>query len=88
MPAHPPVHAAPHPPRLATGNVGRALSPSHPVSAQRPPATVQVYTQDTSVIPPATPIASIGGSQPHENRQPLLAVSFILSLFGVFPSQT
>ncbi|UAJ79180.1 phage tail protein [Leifsonia sp. ZF2019] len=29
-----------------------------------------------------------GGSQPHENRQPYVAVSFIISLYGVFPSQT
>jgi len=27
------------------------------------------------------------GAQPHENRQPFLAVSFIISLFGIFPSQ-
>ena len=29
-----------------------------------------------------------GGSQPHENRQPLLVLNFIISLFGVFPSPT
>ena len=28
-----------------------------------------------------------GGSEPHENRPPTLALSFIISLFGVFPSQ-
>lgn len=28
-----------------------------------------------------------GGSQPHDNMQPYLAVTFIISLFGVFPSQ-
>jgi microcystin-dependent protein len=28
-----------------------------------------------------------GGSQPHENMQPYLAVNYIISLFGVFPSQ-
>jgi microcystin-dependent protein len=32
-------------------------------------------------------IGSSGGSQPHENRMPFLAVSFIISLFGIFPSQ-
>lgn len=30
----------------------------------------------------------VGGSQPHENMQPYLCISFIISLFGVFPSQT
>lgn len=29
-----------------------------------------------------------GGSQPHMNMQPYLAVNFIISLYGIFPSQT
>jgi microcystin-dependent protein len=33
-------------------------------------------------------LAPAGGSQPHDNRQPYLAVSFIISLFGLFPSQS
>jgi microcystin-dependent protein len=28
-----------------------------------------------------------GGSQPHDNMAPFLAINFILSLFGIFPSQ-
>ena len=36
----------------------------------------------------ASSIQSTGGSQPHENIKPYLCVSFIISLFGVFPSQT
>jgi microcystin-dependent protein len=32
-------------------------------------------------------IGLTGGSQPHENRQPFLAINYIISLFGVFPSQ-
>ena len=28
-----------------------------------------------------------GGNQPHENMAPFLVVSFIISLFGIFPSQ-
>jgi microcystin-dependent protein len=28
-----------------------------------------------------------GGGQPHSNMQPYLCVSFIISLFGIFPSQ-
>jgi microcystin-dependent protein len=43
--------------------------------------------------PPATPMAPqavspVGGSQPHTNFQPYLCVDFIISLFGIFPSQT
>jgi microcystin-dependent protein len=28
-----------------------------------------------------------GGNQPHENMMPFLTINFIISLFGVFPSQ-
>ncbi|WP_342725897.1 tail fiber protein [Bradyrhizobium sp. B097] len=43
--------------------------------------------------PPDGPMASgmltnAGGSQPHNNLQPLLCVGFIISLFGIFPSQS
>lgn len=33
-------------------------------------------------------IAPTGGSQPHSNMQPFLVINFIISLFGIFPSQT
>jgi microcystin-dependent protein len=33
-------------------------------------------------------IAAAGGSQPHSNLQPYLCVNFIISLFGLFPTQT
>ena len=36
----------------------------------------------------ANAITLTGGSQPHTNLQPLLAINFIISLFGVFPSPT
>lgn len=36
----------------------------------------------------ANAIAATGGSQPHSNIQPCLAISFIISLFGIFPSPT
>jgi microcystin-dependent protein len=33
-------------------------------------------------------VGAVGGSQPHDNMVPFLAINFIISLFGVFPSQT
>jgi microcystin-dependent protein len=33
-------------------------------------------------------ITTVGGSQPHTNFQPYLCISFIISLFGIFPSPT
>ena len=35
----------------------------------------------------AAAISSVGGSQPHSNFQPYLCLDFIISLFGIFPSQ-
>jgi microcystin-dependent protein len=33
-------------------------------------------------------IGPVGGSQPHDNQQPFLVISFIISLFGIFPTPT
>ena len=36
----------------------------------------------------ASEIGNAGGSQPHENMQPYLTLSFCIALQGIFPSQT
>jgi microcystin-dependent protein len=36
----------------------------------------------------ANAVGPAGGSQPHTNVQPILCVDFIISLFGIFPTQT
>lgn len=49
-----------------------------------------------SLFRPATPASAmaadivqpVGGSQPHMNLHPYLCVSYIISLFGIFPSPT
>jgi len=50
---------------------------------------VSLYTTTAPSVPmaPGT-TSSVGGSQPHDNFQPYLCVDFIISLFGIFPSQT
>jgi microcystin-dependent protein len=32
-------------------------------------------------------VGNLGGSQPHENKQPYLVLNFIIALQGIFPSQ-
>ena len=32
-------------------------------------------------------VTNVGGSQPHENRQPYLVLNFVIALQGVFPSR-
>ena len=39
----------------------------------------------TAMAPQA--LSQSGGSQPHDNMVPYLAINFILSLFGIFPTQ-
>jgi microcystin-dependent protein len=41
---------------------------------------------DSAMDPGA--IGPTGGSQPHDNMVPFLTINFIISLFGIFPSQT
>ncbi len=50
------------------------------------------YTPYIGGVPANTPlqpasIGGVGGSQPHNNVQPYLCINFIISLFGIFPSQ-
>ncbi len=42
-------------------------------------------TANTTMNPQA--IGVVGGSQPHENRQPFLVVNFIIALTGIYPSR-
>jgi microcystin-dependent protein len=46
-----------------------------------------VYSANPSVTMNPNAIGVAGGSQPHNNLQPYLAVNFIIALEGVFPSR-
>jgi microcystin-dependent protein len=74
-------------PLLGTQNIGGGSAPANNVLAQS--STVKVYSAVApSVALGASSITSTGGSQPHNNFQPYLCIDFIISLFGIFPSQT
>ncbi|GAA0717405.1 phage tail protein [Dokdonella soli] len=49
---------------------------------------VTMYTNSLATPVAMPPTQSSGGSQPHTNMQPYLCVNYIISLFGIFPSQT
>jgi microcystin-dependent protein len=79
-----PAHSHPF---LGTGGIANAASPLNNVLAQS--LTVSFFHSS----PPNTAMAAgtmspIGGSQPHDNFQPYLCIDFIISLFGIFPSQS
>ena len=50
-------------------------------------AGVKVYSPRAASVATGSSIGAVGGSQPHANVMPVLAISFIISLFGIFPSQ-
>ncbi|HBY62506.1 MAG TPA: phage tail protein, partial [Solibacterales bacterium] len=81
MPAH--THGI----GCSTGG-GAQVSPAGNFWASEPNAEAAAFT---AAVPNAnmssSAIGAIGGSQPHNNMQPFLCVSFIVSLFGVFPSR-
>ena len=74
-------------PLLATLNAGDQDNPGGEVAAQNAAVKLYVESDPTANCGPST-ISSTGGSQPHDNFQPYLCVDFIISLFGIFPSQT
>jgi len=81
-----PAHSHPY---LATTNPAGPTDPTGNVLAalSTPANDIYIPAAGTSPLSPNT-IGSTGGSQPHSNFQPYLCINFIISLFGVFPSQT
>jgi microcystin-dependent protein len=63
---------------------GTQSSPAGGVWAQSTLGQFSAAAPSASMDPGA--LGTTGGSQPHDNMVPFLAVNFILSLFGVFPS--
>jgi microcystin-dependent protein len=81
-----PVHSHP---MLATNDQGSQTSPGNAFAGSLP-SQGQAFpygTDEPFDSLDGSSIGSVGGSQPHENLQPYLTVSFIISLFGIFPTQ-
>jgi microcystin-dependent protein len=76
-----------HPFTASTAN-GTATNPQGNVMAAST-SSVKPYILDAPSDPLSpSMVAPAGGSQPHENTQPFLCINYIISLYGVFPSQT
>lgn len=71
---------------LAFNGTGNQTGPGGGVWAA---SSLNQFT-DTAPSTPMSPqlVGLAGGSQPHDNMLPFLALNFIISLFGIFPSQT
>jgi microcystin-dependent protein len=72
---------------VATTNNADSNSPNNTLLAQ-PSVLEEYYASAPNQALSAQSGGSTGGSQPHTNFQPYLCVDFIISLFGIFPSQT
>jgi len=79
-----PIHTHP---MIASQAIGNVTQPTGNIMAQN--NTISNYIEDvTDANFNANAVQPTGGSQPHDNMQPYLCISFIISLFGVFPSQS
>jgi len=72
-------------------NSGAGAVTPDPVNAMASKTDLSQYSSAGATVQIGNPPMSsdiAGGSQPHENFMPYLCINFIISLFGIFPSQT
>ncbi len=81
MPAH--THAL-----LATTSNAQDANAANNILAQ--PTTFDAWQSSAAPNQNMAPqaIAPLGGSQPHYNMQPYLGINYIISLYGIFPTET
>jgi len=80
-----PAHS--HVPQASSGT-GTQSAPTGGVWAESSLNEYGLGSANPTVAMSPAALSSSGGSQPHDNMLPFLVVNFIISLFGVFPSQT
>ena len=73
---------------LCSSAAGNSTNPLNGIAAFTDLSQYSTQAANTQMGNPATSSDITGGSQPHDNFMPYLCVNFIISLFGIFPSQT
>lgn len=71
----------------ATTTLGNETNPAENILAQSTRADMYEERSPNAQLASNALSPAGGGSQPHDNIQPYLAINFIISLFGYFPSQ-
>lgn len=71
---------------LADSLPGSSDSPANLLPARYPDA-VPIYGGNATGQTNTEMVHATGGGQPHNNVKPFLAIRYIISLFGIFPSQ-
>ncbi len=68
----------------ATGN---STNPANNLWAAQPALLQYEATSTPASTMKANAISNAGASQPHDNLKPYLAINYLISLFGIFPSR-
>lgn len=74
---------------LASSSAGSSSSPAGSVLAEASGTAggeLSYGTDPAIVTMNAQSLTPVGGSQPHDNMQPYLVISYIISLYGIYPS--
>ncbi len=71
----------------ASTAVATTSDPNGSLLARKGRLTADAFNGLPNVGLVSNQVSSTGGSQPHENTQPYLALNFIIALQGIFPSQ-
>ena len=79
-----PAHT--HPVQAYGDQAGSAVNPAGKLLAQSFNVVPFINDAPTGSFNVAA-VEATGGNQPHTNIQPILCINFIISLFGIFPSQ-
>ena len=79
IPSHVHAHAT-NANAMNTSPLGKLVADTGSTHIYRDGAAADLASPDAT--------ASAGGGQPHTNLMPYLCVNFIISMFGIFPSQT
>jgi microcystin-dependent protein len=69
----------------ANSGPGSGIGPANAVWARSPAASNYAASPNIGMNPAA--VSGAGGSQPHNNLSPFLAINFIIALQGIFPSR-
>lgn len=72
---------------LASTGPGGSSNPQGNVVGSPPAVSLFKREKPTKALAPSA-VLPVGGSQPHENRMPYLTITYIISLFGIYPSPT
>ena len=72
---------------LASGDIANSPNPKDSAIARSGQVNAFINA-NPGVAMSSQFLGPAGGSQPHDNMQPYLVISYIISLFGIYPSPT